>query len=115
MPRWNYSPSQVFEVIEHGSAKEYVVACVRFPKEDHPYDKDCGQLIFRCPVCGDVHYHGGGGPFLGDGDGNRVPHCIKNADYPYSFTLREVDDLELAGGFPKRIRQRIMPAPYRPK
>jgi hypothetical protein len=47
-----------------------------------------GDLLFAwCPRCRDYHVHGGG-RFLGDGDGPRVPHCVEN--HAGSYYVREI-------------------------
>lgn len=77
-----------------------VVAAWRIPGGIH--------LVFRCPWCGELHYHGSGGrnsPF-GAGDGGRVSHCRKKESEKYfgGYILREVQDWRLAGNIPKELR-----------
>jgi len=91
---------QSAEVIEVDLGKKCIkVACVRYSHQQLTKENP-GQLIFRCPVCNKVHYHGGSIPVFGGGDGWRIPHCnIPVTDF--QFDLVEVSDLFRAGHIPK--------------
>lgn len=83
----------------------FIVACFRVnlpqPGDDPRYQ---GQLVFRCPFCGDLHLHGAAGPNQGDGDGHRAPHCWTQGYFnQYGYILREVDNPFQAGTLPKKI------------
>lgn len=98
---------QAAEVIEVDLGNKCLkVACVRYshywPSRQRP-----GQLIFRCPVCNKVHYHGGVTPYFGGGNGERVPHCITPVR-DFSFDLVEVSDPSRAGHIPKNLLRHIV-------
>ena len=50
------------------------------------------QLVFPCPHCGELHWHGAVGPRFGAGNGPRSPHCTRGpaTRIGYSHTLTEV-------------------------
>lgn len=90
------------------------VACAFMPPEDRR--RGAGHVVFICPFCGCVHYHGCGGEEFGDGNGDRVPHCqCDDPDYyrlnsqkygllldkNWHFDLVETEDFRRAGDFPK--------------
>jgi len=92
-----------FEVL--GDAPCFNIACYRVnhpgPKSDPLYE---GQLAFVCPFCGDVHFHGAVGSRLGDGNGNRSPHCLtRSLLNKYGYNLVEQEDPYAAGDLPKRL------------
>lgn len=79
------------------------------------------HLIFICPFCGCVHYHGSGEKF-GDGNGHRQPHCScqipafyrlnfqkygLQLDPNWQFSLVEMEDFTRAGAFPVQITKHI--------
>lgn len=93
-----YQPAEILDV--DLSTKTVKVAVARYWGEQ-PW-KDSSQLVFRCPVCGKVHYHGGGyGRELGDGDGSRLAHCRTSASF--FFDLVEVREPNRAGHLPKKL------------
>jgi hypothetical protein len=80
---------------------EPVVCCIRSGLDGPLHPGYFGQLSFRCPWCGEIHFHGAVGPSIGDGDGQRSPHCAaKNAQ---GYSLREVKEPHRAGTLRKSI------------
>jgi hypothetical protein len=81
------------------------IACYRVNHptlDDDPHYE--GQLAFVCPFCGDVHVHGAVGPGLGDGDGNRSPHCLtRSLLNKGGYNLVEQEHHHAAGDLPKRL------------
>ena len=101
--------------------KTVYVACAFMPSDDRR--RGPGHVVFICPFCGCIHYHGCGGEKFGDGDGDRVAHC--HCDIPayyrlnsqkygllldknWHFNLIETDDFRRAGDFPKFLAKEII-------
>lgn len=97
------------------------VACAFMPSQDRR--RGTGQVVFICPFCGCIHFHGAGGEKFGDGNGNRVPHCTcTNSEYYrldarkfnyqlseyWHFDLVETEDIARAGAFPKYFEKYLM-------
>ena len=91
-----------------GGMRVIRVAAIRYAPDLYMDRHDPGQLIFRCPECGDVHYHGAVDWYLGAGDGDRIPHCL-NQDAKYHFDLVEVLEPAFAGFLPQRILKHFAP------
>ena len=49
-------------------------------------------LVIKCPNCGNDHYHSGT-PYIGHGDGSRVPHCDSDREY-YIMELVEYSKIK---------------------
>lgn len=94
--------------------KHVHIAAAFMPPENR--QRGSGQMVFICPFCGCIHYHGASGEVFGDGDGERIPHCLcdipafyrqdrqsigKNLDRNWKFDLVETEDFRRAGDFPK--------------
>ncbi|MBC2710631.1 MAG: hypothetical protein HGJ94_06430 [Desulfosarcina sp.] len=62
------------------------------------------QLIFRCPSCGSLIFHGAVSSEFGAGNGHRVSHCddINCQLKENGYIIREVSDASLAGYIPKK-------------
>ena len=106
---------------ENLKIKTVHIACAFMPPEDRR--RGSGHVVFICPFCGCIHYHGCGGKRFGDGNGDRVPHCTcnvpaffrkdrqelgKNLDYHWHFNLVETEDFRRAGDFPKYIAKNFV-------
>lgn len=82
-----------------------------------------GNLTFLCPFCGNLHFHGAGiGPF-GDGDGERVPHCLDHENPAFmrrdiralakqlaphwQFYLVETEFFDMLGDMPPAVKNRL--------
>jgi len=102
-------PAHVFEDrVQPSGTRLIKVAVVRYrPLRDEDPGKP-GQLVFRCPECGEIHYHGAVDHYLGAGDGDRVPHCA-NRPANYVFDLVEVEKTSFAGDLPKKILRHVKP------
>ena len=44
------------------------------------------QIIFNCPECGEMHYHGI--PSDDNGEGHRVSHCMVEGAFPNGYILK---------------------------
>lgn len=97
------------------------VAAAFLPPEDRR--RGSGQVVFVCPFCGDIHYHGADGKKFGDGDGDRVPHCLCTSPAYYRlntqkfasllapnwhFYLEETDNFKRAGDFPSYFARHLV-------
>lgn len=92
-----------------------------------PFDmgnrENYGQLTFLCPFCGNLHFHGAGGPYFGDGDGDRIPHCLDHENPAFMrrdiqplasqlaetwrISLTETEHFDLLGDMPAIIKKRL--------
>lgn len=61
---------------------------------DHP-----GMLVFRCPLCNEVHYYWANDHHFGAGNGERDPVC-KDSFSDFILNLIEVEDRVFAGSLP---------------
>ena len=101
--------------------KTVQVVCAFMPPEDRR--RGSGHVVFICPFCGCIHYHGCGGEKFGDGNGDRVPHCKCNdpdyyrlnsqkygflLDENWHFDLVETEDFRRAGDFPKYFAKNLV-------
>lgn len=97
----------------------HIAAAFKTPKDEK---SGIGQLVFICPFCGCIHYHGAVSKNFGDGNGHRAPHCTrvipaffrkdrqelgKYLDYSWEFSLVEVEDFRRAGDFPKYLAKNL--------
>lgn len=90
-----------------------------------PRDKrrGTGNIVFICPFCGCIHYHGCDGEKFGDGNGYRQPHCTcvipaffrkdrqelgKDLAYSWQFNLVETEDYKRAGDFPRYFAKHLV-------
>lgn len=113
------------ETVDGKKTYETKISCVHvaaafMPSEDR---RRCsGQVVFICPFCGCIHFHGASGERFGDGDGTRVPHCTcdnpayyrlntqkfeRLLDSNWQFNLVETEDFMRAGDFPKYFAKHL--------
>lgn len=103
-----FAPCMVLGVRESSQDLHLVVPVVRtvppktFLEERQGY---AGQLVFRCPICGGIHFHGGGAMRFGSGNGHRTPHCDNGRYREYGFVLIEQKTDKLVGHLRKSLRE----------
>ena len=102
-----YSPCSLLNVtVSDYDNIELTVPVIRAFPPTTKYEKErgySGQLVFRCPICGSIHFHGAVGAKLGAGDGERVPHCDTSSPRNYHFILKEQTSHKLVGHLRKSI------------
>lgn len=69
---------------------------------DHP-----GQLVFRCPLCKEVHCYWANDHHFSAGNGKHDPVC-KDKFFDYAFDLVEVEDRIFAGSLPSEMLLHIV-------
>jgi len=69
---------------------------------DHP-----GELVFRCPLCGEVHNYWANDHHFGAGNGEREPVC-KERRSNFVLNLIEVEDRVFAGSLPHEMLLHIV-------
>jgi hypothetical protein len=98
-------PAEILGWSEVNGKPVFEIACFRVnhakPGDGPAYH---GQLCFRCPFCGEQHFHGAVGPKLGAGDGHRVAHCLTRSMLNSGgYVLVEQEHSHKAGTLPKRL------------
>ena len=103
-----YNTCKILSVEDRSSYVNIVVPVVRCVDRYAIANVYYGELYFRCPICGKVHWHGAVGEEFGAGNGDRLPHCsdIKERS-SFHFELVEVRDRTLPGHIPQRYLKDI--------
>ena len=105
-----YKPSKIISCECHGREVLCTIAAFRV-NYPNPFDMSHvghyeGQLAFRCPFCGLVHFHNVHHPGFGEDNDQFSADCplshrsLLNA---HGYRLVEVEDAKQAGDLPKRL------------
>lgn len=90
-----YAPSLILGTSQEKSELVIFVPVIRIKREE--FSTSPGTLIYRCPICGNIHGHGACEEQLGAGDGHRLSHCDFRSSNDYSFSLVEMTSTTLLG------------------